>query len=56
MRTVALATLVVAATVLGPRVAAAEPAPCLGKYVLDGPLQLGADLRASRCSTPARSP
>jgi len=48
MRTIALAALVLAASVLGPRTAPAQPVPCVGKYVLDPSLELGGGLDPAR--------
>jgi len=48
MRTIALAAFVLATSVLGPQAAPAEPVPCLGKYVLDAPLELGGGLQPAR--------
>lgn len=48
MRTIAILALVAAAGVLGPQAAPAEPVSCLGKYVLDAPLELGGGLQPAR--------
>ena len=63
MRTIALAALILAASVLAPQTAPAQPAPCVGKYLLDPAVELGGGLEPARVvlltqesSTPATGP